>query len=558
MPSSRDEEQSGDARAMHFVGCGSQRHQSPTKAQHVGPALMVPVIVKGGVRLADLLAGLSLISDHELGLSPDDAVRSCLVATALARKLDLHEREVAEVFYDSLFEHVGCLGYAHETYRVWGDDLAANRAAQRTNFADPKELFTTYLPTLLRDVDGWDRPRVAARFVTQGPGFLKRSPRPRAKSPPRRPVGWGLPEDVQLGLRQYAEWWNGKGVPAGIKGEEISLTARVVHVASVATKFDALGGPALAVEAVRQRAGSIFDPAIAATFVSHARELLEVAGLGDPRRRVLDVEPEPLRFVPIARLPDVSAAFGDLVDLKTPFTHGHSAGVARLARGAGERLGLDDETAGSLEIAALLHDLGRVAISNAVWAKPGPLTSGEWEQVRLHPYHSERILSCTAVLEPIAALAGMHHERMDGSGYHRGCSAAQIPFPARVPAAADALQAMTQARPHRHALTVDEAALRLQHDARAGRHDPDAVTAVVSAAGGSAQRSASPRPAALSEREVEVLRLVAEGLSNRAIAQRLFISPRTAEHHVQHIYAKIGASSRASAALFAMEHGLLG
>jgi HD-GYP domain-containing protein (c-di-GMP phosphodiesterase class II) len=514
--------------------------------------------VKGGLRLADLLAGLSLITDYELGVQPDDAVRSCLVATALARKLNLHEGEVAEVFYDSLIEHVGCLGYAHETYRVWGDDVAANRAAQLTNFADPKELLTRYLPTLLRDVDGRDRPRVVARFVTKGPGFLKRFATASCEVAAQTARRLGLPQEVQLGLRQYAEWWNGKGAPAGVKGEDISLTARVVHVASVAAKFDSLGGPGLAVEAVRQRAGSIFDPAIAATFVAHAHELLDIAGAGDPRRRVLDVEPEPLRFVPVAQLPGVATAIGDLVDLKTPFTHGHSAGVARLARAASERLGLDDETVARLEVAALLHDLGRVAISNAVWEKPGPLTSGEWEQVRLHPYHSERILSCTTVLEPMAALAGMHHERMDGSGYHRGCNAAQIPLPARVLAAADAMQAMTQARPHRDALTVEQAAQQLQRDARERRHDPDAVAAVVSAAGGTTPRSSGPRPAALSEREVEVLRLVAKGLSNQAIATRLYISRRTAEHHVQHIYAKIGVSSRAAAALFAMEHGLLG
>jgi len=514
--------------------------------------------VSDGVRLADLLAGLSVVSDHGLGLPPDDAVRSCLVSTALARKLGLGEAEVADVFYDSLVEHIGCLGYAHETYQVWGDDLAANRAAQRTNFADPKELFTAYLPTLLRDLEGWERAEVTVRFLTRGPGFLRRFATASCEVAAQTAGRLGLPQGVQLSLRQYSEWWNGKGVPGGVKGEEIALTARVVHVASVAAKFDVLGGPELAVEAVRRRAGSIFDPAIAATFLAHARELLEAAGLGDPRRRVLEAEPEPVRLVPPKRLPDVAAAFGDLADLKTPFTHGHSAGVARLARAAGERLALDTATVARLEIAALLHDLGRVAISNAVWEKPGPLTSGEWEQVRLHPYHSERILSCTAVLEPMAALAGMHHERMDGSGYHRGCSAAQIPFPARVLAAADALQAMTQARPYRDPLTVDEATQQLQREAGAGRHDPDAVAAVVDAAGGSPQRSAGLRPAALSEREVEVLRLVARGLSNREIAGCLYISPRTAEHHVQHIYSKIGVSSRASAALFAMEHGLLG
>jgi HD-GYP domain-containing protein (c-di-GMP phosphodiesterase class II) len=513
--------------------------------------------VNDGVRLADLLAGLSLISDHGLGLPPDDAVRSCLVATALARKLGLRDWEVADVFYDSLLEHVGCTGYAHETYLVWGDDLAANRAAQRTNFADPKELFTAYLPTLLRKVDGWERARVAARFLTKGPGFLKRFATASCEVAEHTARRLGLTEDVQLSLRQYSEWWNGKGVPQGLKGEEIALTGRVVHVASVGAKFDVLGGLELAVEAVRRRAGSIFDPAIADMFVAHAAELLEAASRGDPRRRVLEAEPEPVRFVPITRLPELAAAFGDLADLKTPFTYGHSAGVARLARAAGESLGLDMEALARLEVAALLHDLGRVAISNAVWEKPGPLTSGEWEQVRLHPYHSERILSCTAVLEPMAALAGMHHERMDGSGYHRGCTAAQMSFPARVLAAADALQAMTQARPHRDALAVDEAAERLQDDARAGRLDPDAVRAVVDAAGGPPQRRADLRPAGLSEREVEVLQLVAQGLSNREIARRLYISPRTAEHHVQHIYSKIGVSSRATAALFAMEHGLL-
>lgn len=510
-----------------------------------------------GVRLADVLVGLSLISDHGLGLPPDDAVRSCVVATALARKLGLDEREVSDVFYDALLEHIGCMGYAHETARVWGDDLAANRAAQRTNFADPKELFTAYLPTLLQDVDGPERVRVAARFFTRGPRFLRHFATASCEVAAQTARRLRLPAEVQLSLRHYSEWWNGKGVPEGVKGEEIALTARVVHVASVAAKFDLLAGHDRAVDAVRRRAGTILDPVIAATFERHAAELLAPANDGDPRRRALESEPAPARVVSTARLPELAAAFGDLADLKTPFTHGHSAGVARLARAAGERLELDPDALTRLEVAALLHDVGRVAVSSAIWEKPGPLTSGEWEHVRLHAYHSERILSCSNVLEPLAALVGMHHERLDGSGYHRGCTAAQIPAEARLLAAADALQAMTQARPYRDALPLDEAVDRLQSDSRDGRLDPDVVAAVVEAAGGTASAKGDVRPAGLSVREVEVLRLVAGGLSNREIAKRLFISPRTAEHHVQHIYAKIGVSSRASAALFAMEHGLL-
>jgi HD-GYP domain-containing protein (c-di-GMP phosphodiesterase class II) len=301
----------------------------------------------------------------------------------------------------------------------------------------------------------------------------------------------------------------------------------------------------------------VFDPALAEALVTHAAELLEVATLGDPRERLLEVEPEPVRFISEAQLPEVAAVFGDIADLKTPFTHGHSTGVARLARAAGEKLGLDPTVLLRLRVAALSHDLGRIGIPDTVWEKPGRLTTADWEQIRLHPYHSERILSCSPVLEPTARIAGMHHERMDGSGYHRGCKVPEITVPARVLAAADALQAMTQSRPHRDALNVDEAAAQIQHDAREGRLDPDAVEAVVDAAGGALQRKAGFRPAGLSEREVEVLRLVSLGLSNREIARRLYISPRTAEHHVQHIYTKIGVSSRAAVALFAMEHGLM-
>jgi HD-GYP domain-containing protein (c-di-GMP phosphodiesterase class II) len=510
-----------------------------------------------GVRLADLLAGLSLVSDLGLGLPPEDAMRSCAIGAALAREIGLDEPDVADVFYTSLLQHIGCTGYAHETYLVWSDDLAANRAAQRTNFADPKDLFRSYLPTLTQGMDALQRARIAVRFTTKGPGFLKRFTTATCEVATQTARRLGLSDGVQRGLHEVFEWWNGKGAPQGLKGEDIALTARVAFVAGVGSKFDVLGGPELAIEAVRRRTGTIFDPAIADVFMTHAAALLEVAELGDPRQRVLESEPEPLFLISEAQLPDVAAVFGDIADLKTPFTHGHSAGVARLARAAGEKLGFDSTTLLRLNVASLLHDLGRVGIPDAVWEKPGELTTADWEQIRLHPYHSERILSCSPVLLPMASIAGMHHERLDGSGYHRGSKAAQIAVPTRVLAAADALQAMTQTRPHRDALTIDEAAEQLELDARGGRLDATAVAAVVDAAGGTLQRKVGLRPAGLSEREIEVLQLMAQGLSNRELARRLYISPRTAEHHVQHIYTKIGASSRAAAALFAMECGLI-
>jgi HD-GYP domain-containing protein (c-di-GMP phosphodiesterase class II) len=210
-----------------------------------------------------------------------------------------------------------------------------------------------------------------------------------------------------------------------------------------------------------------------------------------------------------------------------------------------------------VRLAALLHDLGRAAVGAGVWEKPGPLTSGEWERVRLHPYHTERILARSEVLAPLARIAGMHHERQDGTGYHHGASAAEVPVEARVLGVADAYEALTQDRAHRPARSPEAAAEAVTADIGRGRLDPEVARAVVEAAGQRAPRTRTAWPAGLSDREVEVLRLVARGRSNRAIAQELVISPRTAEHHVQHIYGKIGASTRAAAAMFAMEHGLL-
>jgi HD-GYP domain-containing protein (c-di-GMP phosphodiesterase class II) len=245
------------------------------------------------------------------------------------------------------------------------------------------------------------------------------------------------------------------------------------------------------------------------------------------------------------------------VDLKTPLHHGHSTGVAELASAAGKHAGLGASEVAELYRAALVHDIGRAAVPNGIWARRGPLSWTDQERVRLHAYHSERVLARCGPLAALAPLAGMHHERLDGSGYHRQAAAASIPFAARILGAADSFQAMTQVRAHRPARSPSEAAELLRAEASAGRLDADAVRFVLDAAGHPAASVSRPRPGGLTERQVEVLKLVAQGLSNPQIAQRLVISRRTAEHHVQDVYARIGVSSRAAAALFAMEHDLL-
>jgi HD-GYP domain-containing protein (c-di-GMP phosphodiesterase class II) len=510
------------------------------------------------LRLADVLGGLSIVADLGFGLPQETAMRSCLIGTALARELGVAEGEVADTFYTCLLLHVGCTAFAHEAAAAMGDELTVNGAVAKTDFADPRDVLRTFIPEATRGMGRLSQLRATTFIVTRGKSFGKRHETASCEVARQTARRLGMPDTLQRALYEVHEWWKGGGAPRGLTGEEIGLPARIARVASDAALFDDIGGPELAADALRRRAGGMLDPSIVQVFVGNAAALLAEANAGDPRERILEVEPEPAVEKMQSELPQVAAAFGDLADLKTPFTHGHSKDVARLAKAAAEGLRLDTASVSRVHIAALLHDLGRVGISNAIWEKPEPLTRAEWEQVRMHPYHSERILATSHALEPAASIAGMHHERLDGSGYHRGCRARDIPAACRILAAADAFQAMTQKRPFREALTPEQAGEELVRDSRAGRLDADVVAAVLDAAG--QRRSVGRRdlrPAGLSEREIQVLRLVAEGCSNPQIAKRLYISRRTAEHHVQHIYSKIGVSSRAAAALFALEHELL-
>jgi HD-GYP domain-containing protein (c-di-GMP phosphodiesterase class II) len=461
---------------------------------------------------------------------------------------------VRDVFYTTLLQHLGCTAPAHEWSYLFGDGLATSPQAERTDGADRQEALALLI-SAGRGM-GVRRFRHLARTVAAGKQGSRTVLLSVCEVGARMSECLGLGEGVRLGLLHNMERWDGGGEAYRLAGDDIALPARFAPLATQAVIFDRLGGPDAALEMVRRRAGGWFDPAVTTTFERVGPDLLGRLAETDVWAEVLEAEPRPARQLAPTRLDDVARAFADMVDLLTPFTLGHSAGVAELAEAAAQRLRLPAGSVDRLRRAALLHDLGRVAIAGAVWEKPRALSSTEWEQVRLHPYYTERILVRSAILEPMARIAGMHHERQDGSGYHHGASAAQVPAEARLLAVADAYQAMTQDRPYRAALP-DAAAEQVEAAARAGWFDPECAKAVIEAAGQHPTQARSAWPAGLSEREIEVLRLVARGLSNRQIADTLVISSRTAEHHVQHIYTKIGASTRAAAAMFAMEHGLL-
>jgi HD-GYP domain-containing protein (c-di-GMP phosphodiesterase class II) len=508
------------------------------------------------LRLAGLIAALSQVTDLGMGQPPEAATRSCLFATSLARRMELGERDVADVYYTTLLQHVGCTAYAHETAALYGgNDIAVRAGGARIDFANPREALPFLLFELGKGATPLGRARAVIAAISKGQEFDEELARSNCEVAVHMARRLGLGTGVQRGLNEIYERWDGKGEPRKLARDDIALPARFAQVASQAILFGRLGGPELATEVIRRRAGTALDPPIADAFLRHGRELLAEITSADASIAVIETEPEPHRWITEPRLDEVARAFADLADLKSPFMHGHSVGVSELAEAAAANLGFTETDTVRVRRAGLLHDLGRSGVPNGIWDKPGPLTTSEWEQVRLHPYHSERILSCSTTLAPLASLAGMHHERQDGSGYYRQARAAMIPDGARVLAAADAYQAMTQERPHRPALTPGAAAEQLSSEVARGRLDAEAVRAVLEAAGHPPARLTWP--AGLSDREVQVLRLVARGHSNREVARLLWISPKTAGHHIQHIYAKIGVSTRAAAAMFAMEHNLI-
>lgn len=309
---------------------------------------------------------------------------------------------------------------------------------------------------------------------------------------------------------------------------------------------------------VRQRAGRAYDPRVAECFLREAPRLLAILDAGSAWDVAMAAEPGDHIALSDGQLDGAARAIADFADLLSPSTVGHSSGVADLAALAAEQSGRSAADVRAVRRAGLPHDVGRTGVSVGIWDKAGALTEGEWERIRLHAYSTKRVLARPRGLRAVGALAAQHHERLDGSGYHKGLPAAALPPAARLLAAADAYHAMREPRPYRPPHAPAGAADALRAEVRAGRLDGEAARAVLTAAGHRGPAARRERPAGLSEREVEVLRLAARGHANRRVAKLLCVAPATVDHHLHHIYGKIGVATRAAATLFAMQHDLLG
>jgi HD-GYP domain-containing protein (c-di-GMP phosphodiesterase class II) len=507
-------------------------------------------------RLASLFGALVSSADVASGFHPEKAVRTAIVATRLARAHGLDEAQQSDAYYLALVRFLGCTSFAPEAARFGGgDDISVGAVMAFADPGEPVQFLGGVIRGLGRGARPTDRLKGMLHLVTD-PSAPKRHAQTECDVAEALARRVGMPDPVLVAVGDLFERWDGKGHPTGKEGEEIALLSRLVAVADVLELGYSRYGLDAAVETARKRSGGRFDPGIARTFCGHAPTLFDGLAAASAWDLFLDQEPLPHRNVTPAMVARYAEAFARAVDLKSVWTANHSHQVGVVAAAAGEAAGLDRSSVERLRIAGWLHDLGRVAVPNLVWDKPGPLNAAEWEQVRLHAYQTERLLARSPLLAPMATLAGGIHERCDGSGYPKSLGAAHLDEPTRLLAAADVFCALGEDRPHRPAFSTDRAAAILAEEAGQGRLDLGAVRAILDAGGISSPARVGAWPAGLSDREVEVLRLVSKGASNKDVARTLGISPRTVQHHVAHVYTKIGVTSRAGAALFAAENGL--
>ena len=508
----------------------------------------------GDVRLNEILAALSLACDVGNDFPIEKGLRNTLLAVRLASELGVRGEALSAVYYVGLLRFIGCSGYADETSTIFPDDNAMRGAMAAVDFGYPAEGLRQ-AATLGHGALG--RMRAVATMAMRGKRLGEELQRADCEVMIHGAQRLGLPAAVAQGLGDAYERWDGHGGPRGVRGDAIAMPARILAVAHQVEIHVRIGGLTAARAMIRRGAGGWFDPDITGRLLEHADRLLSPLTASSVWDAVLDEEPLPHVYVAASRLPDLARLYGELADLKCAYTLGHSTGVADLAAAAATRLALTAADVDVIRTAGLLHDIGRLSVPTGIWNKPGPLSPAEWDRVRLHTYYTGRTLSQSPLLAPAGRVASLHHERLDGSGYHRGVPASMLSMPARILAAADVYRALTEERPHRCAFDASAAAGELQRAAERGTLDRQATRAVCEAAGHRIRKRASDWPAGLSDREVEVLRLLARGCSEKKIADLLFISPGTVHTHVVHVYEKIGVSTRAAAALFAMEHDLL-
>jgi HD-GYP domain-containing protein (c-di-GMP phosphodiesterase class II) len=514
------------------------------------------------LRLGELVATLALAQDNAFGQPLESQLRSCLLASWICDQAGYDDDIAHTAYWVALLRYLGCTGHAHEVATVFGDEIAIRAQTLVHDAANPAEVMRDVIAYATAGHSPEERDQIVQMIQETAREWAVYNFSSGCEVADMLAQRLSFGADVRESLRFTFERWNGNGYPSHAKGETIPLPMRIVHLSHDMEAIGRLFSPDQAVEAARERSGRTYDPALAELFVAHGRGWFERLADAEPWDAVLALEPTPHRILTGAELDDALTVVADFIDLKSPYMGGHSRRCAGVAGDAGEVLGLEDDAVVDLRRAALVHDFGTTVVPNSIWDKPGPLTRAEFDRVELHPMVTEQMLRRSPALAALNPVASAHHERCDGSGYHKRLRAKDEDMGACVLAATEVYVGLTTERADRPAFEPAAAAKELRRLESDGVLEPRASRAVLVAAGhGEPQTSLGGKrqqnPGGLTRREVEVLRLAARGLTTGQIADRLYISPKTADHHIQHIYGKIRVSTRAAAALWAMEQALV-
>jgi HD-GYP domain-containing protein (c-di-GMP phosphodiesterase class II) len=494
-----------------------------------------------------------MATDLSAGQAPESALGATILAVRMARAMDLSDDDLVDTYYACITRFIGCTSTAQDVAPVTlGDELSANfsftmadpldeasvRLHMQQYFApgqpdDARQQIIDMILPMLPQL-----PELAIPHCEQAIALSSRLP---------------ISSNVPTLLAQMESRWDGKN-PTRKGGEDLPLLSRIIEFAVVAELHRRAGGVTSMLEIAKHRAGGQFDPAVCSLFVKQAPTLLEGFSSQSNWELYLQTEPGEPKSVSAAQLQVVAESFADFTDNKSGWLLGHSRQVAALAFKGAEQLGYPLTDCKATFIASLLHDIGRAAIPNGIWDKPGALSLMESRQAQTHCLHTENILSYSPVFSSVVDMACSSQERCDGSGYHRRrllddrqCGLLAV---------ANMYDALTHDRPWREAFSTDAAAELLIREVDTGRLPREPARAVLEAEGHQKSLADNVYPDGLTRREADVLKQLARGLSNNDIAARLSIAAKTVDNHVQNLYGKIGAKSRTAAAMYALEKGL--
>ena len=512
------------------------------------------------LRLAELIATFALAQDNAFGQPLESQLRSCLLGVALCDHAGFDQQVRETVYWVALLRYLGCTGHAHEIASVFADDIAVLARTLVFDAADPADVMRAMVEFATADHPAEERDGIVQSLHAGAHDWAVHNFGTGCEVAVMLVERLGLDRRVRDALRFTYERWNGKGYPTGASGDQIPLAMRIVHLShdmeAIARRFS----PAAALDAARDRRDRTYDPVLADLFVANGGTWLERIHAVDPWDPVLALEPEPHRVLAGDALDDALTVVADFIDLKSPYKGGHSRRCAELAGDAARLLALDDAAVASIRRAALVHEFGITGVPNSIWDKPAPLTRAEFDRVELHPMLTEQMLRRAPALAALNPVASAHHETCNGAGYHKHLHV-DNDLGACILAATEIYVGLTTERADRPPFSPGDAAAELQRLESAGVLEPRACDAVLRAAGhGQSQiagRNRGQNPGGLSRREVDVLQLAARGLTTQQIAARLYISPKTTDHHIQHVYNKIGVSTRGAAALWAMQHAIV-